>query len=351
MTPISITDIAKAAGVAPSTVSRALQDHPRISPRTRAAVRALAQQMGYQPSQVARSLVTGRTKTLGVVITDVTDPFVAEVLKGAEQAARELGYSLLFATSRRDPDQELLAAQLLLARQVDGMIVISSRAAELYTTLLTSNGAPLVLVNHDVDNEQAHSVRTNNGDGIRQALTHLRELGHSRVAFIAGPDGGRSSSERLQAYREACVSFGMPDASHWVVPGKGLLEDGQRAFMTFVKWPQPPSAVLCYNDLTAIGLMAAAHAAGVRVPDDLSVVGYDNIPLSAFTIPRLTTVDQPKEALGRVAVQSCVSALSGGNVDNVILPGKLVIRQSTSGPSSDPCAFQAFTIGRPSLSG
>jgi DNA-binding LacI/PurR family transcriptional regulator len=335
MTPISITDLAKAAGVAPSTVSRALQDHPRISSRTRAAIRALAQQMGYQPSQIARSLVTGRTKTLGIVITDVTDPFVAEVLKGAEQAARELGYSLLFATSGRDPGQEHLAARLLLARQVDGMIVISSRAAELYKTLLSSDGTPLVLVNHELDNQQAHSVRTDNGDGIRQALSHLWELGHSRVAFVAGPEGGRSSSERLQAFREVCASFGMPDVSHQVIPGKGLLEDGEKAFLTFVKWTQMPSAVLCYNDLTAIGLIAAAHAAGVRVPDDLSVVGYDNIPLSAFTVPPLTTVDQPKEALGRVAVQNCVSALSGGNIGNVILPGKLVVRQSTVRLESD----------------
>src|SRR5512136_1197363 len=120
MVSISITDIAKAAGVSPSTVSRALRDHPRISTQKRAVIRALAQQMGYQPSQIARSLVTGQTKTLGIVITDVTDPFVAEVMKGAEQAGREVGYSLLFATSRRDPGLELLSARLLLGRQVDG---------------------------------------------------------------------------------------------------------------------------------------------------------------------------------------------------------------------------------------
>jgi len=135
MSQVSITDIAAAAGVSPSTVSRALQDHPRISPARRQAIQALAQQMGYRPSQVARSLVTGHTRTLGVVITDVTDPFVAEVMKGAELASRESGYTLLFASSDRDPDREIEALRLLRDRQVDGMIVISGRAGPRYAEL------------------------------------------------------------------------------------------------------------------------------------------------------------------------------------------------------------------------
>jgi DNA-binding LacI/PurR family transcriptional regulator len=330
MTSVSITDIAKAAGVAPSTVSRALQDHPRISLQKRAAIRSLAQQMGYQPSQIARSLVTGRTKTLGIVVTDVTDPFVAEVLKGAELASREAGYSLLFATSRRDPDEERLAAQLLLARQVDGLIVISSRGADLYAELLASSGVPLVLVNNELDKPQTHSVRTDNGGGIRQALTYLRELGHTRVAYVTGPQGGRSSKERLRSYREVCAALGVPEVPGWVVEGQGLLEDGQRAFGVLGALAERPTAVLCYNDLTAIGLMAAAHAAGTRVPGDFSVIGYDNIPLSAFTAPPLTTVEQPKEALGKMAVRNCVRALAGEQIPPAILPSRLVIRESAS---------------------
>jgi DNA-binding LacI/PurR family transcriptional regulator len=330
MASISITDIAKAAGVSPSTVSRALQDHPRISQQKRAAIRALAQEMGYQPSQIARSLVTGRTKTLGIVITDVTDPFVAEVMKGAEQAGREAGYSLLFATSRRDPGQELLAARLLLGREVDGLIVISSRAAGQYVDLLKSNGLPLLLVNHEVNDPHAHSIRTDNREGIRQAVAHLWELGHSRIAFVAGPEGGRSSSERLEAFRETGSSIGVHQLPEWIIEGSGLLEDGSKAFTALRSVQQQPTAVICYNDLTAIGLMAAASEAGVHVPRSISVVGYDNIPLSAFTTPPLTTVDQPKEALGRMAVVNCVRALSGEEVSEVVLPGTLVIRKSTA---------------------
>jgi DNA-binding LacI/PurR family transcriptional regulator len=330
MVSISITDLAKAAGVSPSTVSRALRDHPRISAQKRATIRALAQQMGYQPSQIARSLVTGRTKTLGIVITDVTDPFVAEVMKGAEQAGRETGYSLLFATSRRDPGQELLAARLLIGREVDGLVVISSRAAGQYAELLKSNGVPLLLVNHELNDRHAHSVRTDHRDGIRQAIAHLWQLGHSRIAFVAGPEGGRSSRERLEAFQEASDALGLLRVPEWIVDGRGLVEDGAKAFGTLWFLPERPTAVICYNDLTAIGLMAEASEAGVRVPGSLSVIGYDNIPLSGFTTPPLTTVDQPKETLGRTAVLNCIRALNGEDVADVVLPGSLVIRKSTA---------------------
>jgi DNA-binding LacI/PurR family transcriptional regulator len=286
--------------------------------------------MEYQPSQIARSLATGRTRTLGIVITDVTDPFVAEVMKGAEQAGRDMGYSLLFATSRRDPAQELMAAKLLIGRQVDGMIVISSRAASHYTDLLTSDGMPLVLVNHELNDPHAYSVRTDNHSGIRQAVFHLCDLGHSRIAYVTGPKGGRSSSERQEAFIEVVASLELPSFPEWLIEGQGLLEDGSKAFSVLAGLEQRPTAVVCYNDLTAIGLLAAAHQVGVRVPEDISVVGYDNIPLSAFTTPPLTTVDQPKEALGRAAVESCVCALTEEEVSDVVLPGELVVRRSTS---------------------
>jgi LacI family transcriptional regulator len=194
MADVTIEDIACAAGVAPSTVSRALQNHPRISPQRRSAIQALAAEMGYRPSQVARSLVTGQTRTLGVVVTDVTDPYVAEVMKGAEAASRSAGYSLLFAMSNRDPEQEIAAARMLLDRQVDGMIVISSRAAGRYAALIEGQPRlPLVLVNN-VPPPGAYSVRMDNEAAARDALTYLQGLGHRRIAFVEGPPAGRVNS-------------------------------------------------------------------------------------------------------------------------------------------------------------
>ncbi len=234
MSQVSITDIATAAGVSPSTVSRALQDHPRISPARRQAIQALAQQMGYRPSQIARSLVTGRTRTLGVVITDVTDPFVAEVMKGAELASRESGYTLLFASSDRDPDREIEALRLLLDRQVDGMIVISGRAGPRYVELRKVGEAgsadwPLVLVNNDQAGPGICSVRMDNIAGAHEAVNFLRHSGHRRIAFVAGPEGGRSSAERLAGYRQGIAAHGLGPRGEIVVAGAGLLEDGPRA--------------------------------------------------------------------------------------------------------------------------
>ncbi|MCX7707803.1 MAG: LacI family transcriptional regulator [Anaerolineae bacterium] len=330
-------DIAVAAGVAPSTVSRALQDHPRISPERRAQIKALAEQMGYRPNQVARSLVTGRSHTLGVVVTEVTDPFVAEVMRGAELASREAGYTLLFASSDRDPARELEAIRLLLAREVEGVIVISGRAGAHYSELRSSGqlGAawPLILLNNQQAGAGIYSVRMDNRAGAIAALSYLKALGHRRIAFVAGPERGRSSRERLESYRQGLAANGLGSAAELVVSGAGLLEDGPRALAALMALAERPTAVLCYNDLAALGLLGAAARAGLHVPADLSVVGYDNIPLSAFSVPPLTTVDQPKERMGRLAVEMCLAALDGRPAQDVVLRGELVIRESAAPPN------------------
>ena len=259
------------------------------------------------------------------------DPFVAAVLKGAEAACRTAGFSLLFAMSNRDPVQEVEAAHLLLDRQVDGLVVISSRAGGRYTALLQERNFPLVLVNNELQHRQALSVRMDNRGGAMLAVGHLRELGHQRIAFVAGPRGGRSGSERLAGYRASCESHGLKVVPEHIIAGGDLLEDGARALTTLMHVAQPPTAVLCYNDMAAIGLLAAAQAAGVRVPDDLSIIGYDNIPFSAFTTPALTTVDQPKQTLGRLAVETCLTALAGGATSDALVKGHLIIR-ATVGP-------------------
>lgn len=339
MAHISITDIAVAAGVSPSTVSRALQDHPRISPTRRDEIKRLALQMGYRPSQVARSLVTGRSHALGVVITDITDPFVAEVMKAAEAASRAAGYTLLFASSDRDPERELEAIRLLLDRQVDGVIVISGRAGPRYADIRASTGAgqidwPLVLVNNEQSGPGIYSVRVDNRAGALRAVVYLKSLGHRRIAFVTGPERGRSSRERLEGYRQGIVAGGLEHREELVIRGGGLLEDGPRALATLMGLADPPTAIMCYNDLTAIGVLAAAAKTGLRTPAELSVVGYDNIPLSAYCVPALTTIDQPKAQMGRLAVAMCLQALDGQPVENTVLEGQLILRESTTLPQS-----------------
>ncbi len=327
----TITDIAKAAGVAPSTVSRALQDHPRISPERREEIKSLAASMGYRPSRVARSLVTGRTCTLGVVVTDVTDPFVAEVMSGAEATSRELGYTLLFAMSHGDPNLEIETLLLLRDRQVDGLILVSGRARTQYGNLRleTPGEWPLVLVNKHESGEGIYSVRMDNEDGAATAVAYLQSLGHRRIAFIEGPGNGKSSRERLAGYRLAMA--GSAD-ERWVFGGEGRPEDGAQALRRIIEMPDAPTAVLCYNDLTALGLLSAAAALGLTIPAKLSVVGFDDIPLSAYSVPSLTTMRQPKSELGSAAVRICVDALTSGVAENRILRGDLVVRGSTAPP-------------------
>ena len=335
MPQVSIIDIARLAQVSPSTVSRALQDNPRISPERRAEIQALADRLGYRPSQVARGLVTGRTHTLGVVASDVTDPFVAEVLKGAEAGAREAGYGILIAMSNRNPAEEVEAAEVLLDHQVDGLIVISSRAPERYARLARSaeRRAPLVLLNNEQPGKNIFSVRMDNEAGAREAVAYLHGLGHRRIGFVAGPAGGRSSEERLAGYRQGIALRGLDAEDALTQQGAGLPEDGRAALDAFLRLPDPPTAVLCYNDLSAIGLLAAAARSGVRVPGELSVVGYDNIPLSEYTVPPLTTVEQPKAAMGRAAVEVCLAALEGHPPGDRVLGGQLVLRDSAASPN------------------
>lgn len=345
MPAVSIVDIARIAEVSPSTVSRALQDHPRISPERRAEIQRLAETLGYRPNQMARGLVTGRSHMLGAVVTDVTDPFVAEVLKGAAAAAREAGYGLLFAMSNRDPAQELAAAETLLDHDVDGLIVISSRVPSRYADLArggdreTGDQAPVVLVNNELAGARIFSVRMDNAGGAAEAVAYLRQLGHRRIAFVAGPEGGRSNRERFAGYLQGIAANGLGPAAELIVSGGGLLEDGPRA-LTALTRPEivtdRPTAVLCYNDLAAIGLLAAAARAGLRVPGELSVVGFDNIPLSAYATPPLTTVEQPTAALGRAAVESCLRALAGIPVPDVVLQGRLIVRESAGPHASRP---------------
>jgi DNA-binding LacI/PurR family transcriptional regulator len=340
MSQVSITDIAQVAGVSASTVSRALQDNPRISVERRAAIQGIARSMGYRPSQVARSLVTGKTCTLGVVVTDVTDPFVAEVMKGAEAAGRARGYTLLFAMSNHDPEQEMQAYEMLLERQVDGMIVISSRASSRYLELrsggaIDRDGAiPLVLVNNRLTGPLIYSVCTDHRSGAREVVSYLRQLGHTEIAFLAGPENGRSARERAEGYLDGLQTNGLCPRTELMVPGFGRLDDGTEALRLLLSRRIPPTAVFCYNDLAAIGLLSAAARLGIRVPEDLSVVGYDNISMSAYTTPSLTTVEQPKQQMGRHAVDLCARRLQGEEVSNLVLTGTLVIRESC-GPRRD----------------
>jgi DNA-binding LacI/PurR family transcriptional regulator len=336
---VSIKDIARAAGVSHSTVSRSLSDSRLVNPETKARIQQLARQAGYSPHAGARSLVMGRTRTIGVVVTTIADPFVAEVVQGIESAAYQHALSVILATSGAEPEREIAAVTMLRSKRVDGIIITSSRIGALYRDDLERAGVPVVLINdHSSQGRQyTFSISVDNRHGGRLATQHLISRGHRRIAHIAGPDGHSSSDDRLAGYRQALAEAGLQDDPSMMRPGDGLAAGGQRALGVLLGQASPPTAVFCYNDMTAIGVLLAARERGLRLPKDLSVVGFDDIPFAAYVYPALTTIAQPKFDMGQRALAMLLALVKAGDaarstVADVIVQGNLVVRQSTTAP-------------------
>ncbi|WP_322801451.1 LacI family DNA-binding transcriptional regulator [Thermoflexus sp.] len=330
---VSIKDIARKAGVSHSTVSRALRGSPLVNPRTAERIRRLAARMGYVPNAAARSLVTTRTSIIGLVITTLADPFLAEIVRGVEEVALEAGYRLFLATSNADPEREMAAVRALAESRVEGVIVASSRVGDLYLPHLEALGVPIVLINNQREEPFIYSVASDSRQGAVEAVSYLVRLGHTRIAYIAGPPTARSNRERLAGYQEAMAQAGLSVDPAWIVEGNGRPEGGEWGIRRLLEVPRRPTAVFCYNDMTAIGALRAARAAGLRVPEDLSIIGFDDILFAAYTEPPLTTVAQPKYEMGRTAMSVLLRLLQGERTPaHLRLPCRLVERASCGPP-------------------
>ncbi|GAB4539343.1 MAG: LacI family DNA-binding transcriptional regulator [Anaerolineae bacterium] len=336
---VSIKDIAKAAGVSHSTVSRALGDSPLVSDATKARIQNLAREMGYSPNSLARSLVTRQTYTVGVVVTTIADPFIAAVVQGIEATAQDHGYTVILCNSGAEPEREIAAVEMLRSKRVDGFIVTSSRIGALYLEHLERIGVPIVLINNlnEESGRYTFTVSVDNVHGGQLATQHLIELGHRRIAYVTAPADHSSDRDRLAGYRRALSEAGLEPDPALIIPGNGRADGGEAAFEILKGLDQLPSAVFCYNDMTAIGLMTAARQAGIAVPRDIAVVGFDDIPFARYCFPPLTTIAQPKIEMGQLAMEMALSLMSIGEEDeaqefsNIIVRGKLIVRASTIG--------------------
>jgi LacI family repressor for deo operon, udp, cdd, tsx, nupC, and nupG len=328
--PISIKDIAKAAGVSTSTVSRALSDHPRISDETKDRIRRLAQEMGYTPSLLARSLVTRDTATIGVVITRASDPFLTHLVASIEEVAQEQGYAVLMSSSYADPDRELEVVGAFHGRRTSGIIVIGSQIDVGYLQMCDRFPLPIVLTNCRT---YPYSVSTDNEAGARRAAEHLVELGHKRVAYIASSRSQRTNLDRLEGYRQVLAENGIPAKEDMIVEGDGTLLGGSRAARTLLSRTQPPTAVFCFNDMTALGVLSTLREARIPAPERMSIVGFDDVELAAYCHPRLTTVRQPTDLMGQRVIHMLLELIHGReNVRPEVLPTELIIRDSTGPP-------------------
>jgi DNA-binding LacI/PurR family transcriptional regulator len=296
-------------------------------------IRQIAEREGYRPSAAARSLVTRRTNTIGVVVTNISDPFVAGVVSGIEDAAEERGYSVFLANSNAEPEREKRVVRSFEERRVDGIIVTSSRVGALHVSMLSQMEVPIVLLNNQHPSEAAYSVMIDNEGGSFAATQHLLDLGHRRIAYIGDRYGHQSDAERLAGYRRAIESVGLELDSALVHCGDGKPEGAREALAHLLSLPSRPTAVFCYNDMSALGAMHEARSAGLRVPEDLSLVGFDDLYISQYLSPPLTTVRQPMAEMGRLAAKTLLRLLAKEQPEQTVkVPGELIVRKSTARP-------------------
>ena len=324
---VTMDDVAKAAGVALSTVSRALSDNPRVSLATREHIQKLAREMGYVPSALARGLATKRTFSLGVVVRDIVDPFLAELVRLMDIHALELGYSLILSHSGNDERRELAAIYLLRQKRVDAIIMPDSSVSDSFLSRVTDHGIPVVLLNRM---SYPYSIGIDNVASGETAVNHLLDLGHRRIGYIGGLRCKAESDDRQNGYARALEKRGLPVDRSLMALGDSWPEGGQVCMRQFLMLVHPPTAVFCFNDLTALGAIGAIQSAGLRVPQDISVVGFDDIALSSSLYPPLTSIAQDKEQMAKLAVDMAHALATGKPVsERTILPGRLVVRAST----------------------
>lgn len=331
-------DVAALAGVSSATVSYVINDGPRpVSPKTRSKVLEAIRTLGYQPNSIARSLRRQQTFTLGLIIPDNLNPYFAEVARGVEAAAFEHGYTVVFGHSHYSVENENRYADVLRAERVAGVVWIPSTETYEPANKFTAHQIPIVVVDRVVEDQDAYSVVADNFHGGYLAAEHLIALGHQRIGFICRPQALAHSNERMRGYQAALAEHNLAPDESLIVPGGYKFEDGREAALTLLQSERPPTAIFAYNDIIAIGVLRAASELDLSVPNDLSVVGFDDIPGAAFTFPPLTTVSLPKFEMGQRSAELLIGLINGEEASaqsNEMMDVNLVVRESTGAAST-----------------
>jgi LacI family transcriptional regulator len=337
--PVTLDDVALAAGVSTATVSRVINNFPRVASKTRQNVLDAIERLHYTPNFAGRILATQRTHTLGLIITDITNPFYPAVVRGVEAEALSRGFSVLLYDTAENKQREAQALQLLRERQVDGLVICSSRLGKSRLAQLAQGTTPIVFINSQPAPSTVGSVETDHEAGMRAAVEHLVRLGHQRIAYLGGPPASQVQQRRLKAFYDAARDLGVRTLEGSCQPTVEGGEAGTRAFLGEHDPDARSTALITYNDLMASGALLAARACGLRVPGDLSLIGHDDIPMSALLSPALTTVRQPMQELGSRAVAMLVAHLQStvaANPTVLSLHPELIVRASTAPPPAIP---------------
>jgi LacI family transcriptional regulator len=325
---VTIRDVARAAKVSVATVSRALNGHDNVTEEVRRRVLAVAHELRYSPHHAARSLSSRRTHTIGVVLPDLHGEFFSELMRGIDQVARERGLHLLVSSYHGHPEEQASALRAMRGR-VDGLLVMSPHAGDL--DFLSENLAalPAVLINSQPTDGEQIALGIDNYGGARTLVEHLIATGHRRIAFIAGPENNFDAHERLRGFRDAMRAIGQADP--WVVPGDFGEASGHAAGRSLLVAKERPEAVFAANDMMALGCLFAFSQAGVRVPKEIALAGFDDIPLARYVVPSLTTMRVNIAELGAHAMRMLLDLRDGGDPGDRPAPmvPELIVREST----------------------
>jgi DNA-binding LacI/PurR family transcriptional regulator len=340
--PVTIKDIAKQAGVSHSTVSRALRGSRLISEDTTNRIRESALQLGYLPSAAARSLKTNRSQALGVIVSNIDDPYFSEILQGIEEIAQGNDYSMFMAASQRDPEREAIIVQAMRQHRVDGVIICSTTFSDEQSRHFSKYDIPIVVVNNQAAEDYRYSIYHDDVDGSRQLTRHLIGLGHRKIAYLGNSNSGRTTLDRLAGFRLEMESNGLhvPDNYIYEIPGSEP-EKSNLAVDHFLELADRPTALVSFNDMMAIGMLKSLQEREIRVPEEISITGFDNIIFSNYTNPPLTTFDQPKRSIGHKAAELILSLRDSTSKTSVpehkiqVLKGNLLVRESTAPPPSN----------------
>jgi DNA-binding LacI/PurR family transcriptional regulator len=332
----TLKDVARAAGVSIATVSRVLNDHEYVSDETRHRVLSAVDELGYRPSQLAIGLRTGKSRVFGLIISDIGNPYFASVVRGIEDIAYTNGYSLILCNSDEDPEKEELYINVFLDSAVSGAIVACAREDSMCAKKLLDASIPIVAMDRRITNFEVDTVVTNNIQGAFDAVIHLIEQGHRRIGYVGGPLHTTTGKERWEGYKKALTEHGFELDPELVKVGNFKQRSGQEAARELLHVDKRPTAIFTANNLMTLGALNAIHEEGLEIPEEIAIVGFDDLPWAQSLDPPLTAVEQSAYELGRTAAEFLIKRINEPErpVTNVTLDTNLIIRKSSGKASS-----------------
>jgi DNA-binding LacI/PurR family transcriptional regulator len=333
-----IRTVAALAKVSIATVSRTINGSPVVSEKLSKRVWQAIHQLGYLPNTHARTLVSGRSRLFGIIVENITNPFFPELIQNFEEVAVAHGYEILVSSSNSDPSVLTTCARRMLERKVDGVAVMTFGEEEPVLDQLVNRKIPIVLAEFKLDDPKSSTILLDYKTGIHAAVKHLADLGHTRIAFLAGPHTLHSAITRENDFRTAMQELGLPIENRFIIECDHMLKGGVAGFQQLQALPSRPTAIVCSNDMTAIGVLRAAYMAGLNVPNDVSVIGLDDIDFAEFTLPPLTTIRLSRAELARAAFEALRQQAEAGANPHVqrefLVSTSLVVRGSTARPGA-----------------